>query len=63
MLKIPYCFEKNYKKSPSSAEVPLPDPSWPPVAGGSVFRPPSMYDLTHTYITVLQQNFLSLSPF
>jgi len=70
MLKIPYCFEKIIK-SPQALEVPPPDPSWPPAAGGSAPDPlPRAILPTPTVLlailptpTVLLQNVLSLSPF
>jgi len=47
---------KKFEKIRQALEVPLPDPSWLPAAGGSAPRPPPPSDLTHTYCTVTKRS-------
>jgi len=42
---------KKFVKIRQALEVPLPDSSWHPAAGGSAPRPSPPCDLTHTYFT------------
>jgi len=46
---------KKLVKIRQALEVPPPDPSWSPAAGGSAPRSPPPCDLTHTYSTAIKR--------